>query len=34
MDAMRDFLSNIRVQSDADVDENDSTEDDANDYLT
>lgn len=38
VDAMRDFLSNIRVPempNDADVDENESTDDDANDnYLT
>ncbi|XP_059613007.1 ribosome quality control complex subunit TCF25 [Phlebotomus argentipes] len=37
VDALRDFLSNIRVPerpNDADVDENESTEDEANDYLT
>lgn len=37
VDAMRDFLSNIRVPerpNDADVDENESTEEEANDYLT
>ncbi|XP_031632722.1 transcription factor 25 [Contarinia nasturtii] len=37
VDAMRDFLSNIRVPelpNDADVDENESTDEDANDYLT
>lgn len=38
MDAMRDFLTNIRVPerpNDADVDENESSDDDdANNYLT
>uniref|UniRef100_A0A6B2EHN5 Transcription factor 25 n=1 Tax=Phlebotomus kandelakii TaxID=1109342 RepID=A0A6B2EHN5_9DIPT len=37
VDALRDFLTNIRVPerpNDADVDENESTEDEANDYLT
>uniref|UniRef100_A0A1L8DI15 Putative transcription factor 25 n=1 Tax=Nyssomyia neivai TaxID=330878 RepID=A0A1L8DI15_9DIPT len=37
VDALRDFLTNIRVPerpNDADVDENESTDDEANDYLT
>ena len=37
VDAMRDFLTNIRVAerpNDADVDENESSDDEPNDYLT
>lgn len=37
VDAMRDFLTNIRVPerpNDADVDENESSDDEPNDYLT
>lgn len=37
VDAMRDFLTNVRVPerpNDADVDENESSEDEPNDYLT
>lgn len=37
VDAMRDFLTNIRVPerpNDADIDENESSEDEPNDYLT
>lgn len=37
MDAMHNFITNIRLPerpNDADVDENESTDDEANDYLT
>lgn len=37
VDAMRDFLTNVRVPerpNDADVDENESSDDEPNDYLT